>query len=191
MDTLEMIVRELIESDTEEEWFEFKENWYDPSQLGEYISALSNVAAMMGLEKSYMVWGVNNDTHEIVGTKFNHHIDLKNEPLSHFLARQMNPYVDFSFSECFLDGKRIVVTIPFRSILEDAGEQIGQHAVHLNPIRQQIVNEMRKNPNITQKELVSLTGKSSTTIANHIAFLKKNRIIERIGQPRNGWWKVL
>ena len=30
MDTLEMIVRELIESDTEEEWFEFKENWYDP-----------------------------------------------------------------------------------------------------------------------------------------------------------------
>lgn len=85
----------------------------------------------------------------------------------------------------------IVVTIPFRSILEDAGEQIGQHAVHLNPIRQQIVNEMRKNPNITQKELVSLTGKSSTTIANHIAFLKKNRIIERIGQPRNGWWKVL
>ena len=73
MDTLEMIVRELIESDTEEEWFEFKENWYDPSQLGEYISALSNVAAMMGLEKSYMVWGVNNETHKIVGTKFNHH----------------------------------------------------------------------------------------------------------------------
>ncbi|WP_270707271.1 hypothetical protein [Clostridium fessum] len=29
----------------EQEWFEFKENWFQPEVLGEYVSALSNAAA--------------------------------------------------------------------------------------------------------------------------------------------------
>jgi len=32
----------------EKEWFEFKENWFVPDELGEYISALSNSAAIEG-----------------------------------------------------------------------------------------------------------------------------------------------
>ncbi len=34
------IIKELISYTSEEEWFEFKENWYDPNGLGEYISSL-------------------------------------------------------------------------------------------------------------------------------------------------------
>ena len=33
-------IKELLEFPEERMWFEFKENWYDPNQLGEYISAL-------------------------------------------------------------------------------------------------------------------------------------------------------
>ncbi len=39
------IVLDLSVSDDEQEWFEFKENWFQPDVLGEYVSALSNVAA--------------------------------------------------------------------------------------------------------------------------------------------------
>ena len=45
MKKLEKIVRSLCDKDNEQEWFEFKENWFEPVQLGEYISALSNAAA--------------------------------------------------------------------------------------------------------------------------------------------------
>lgn len=42
---LEKKVRELIAYPNERNWFEFKENWYEPSALGEYISSMSNAAA--------------------------------------------------------------------------------------------------------------------------------------------------
>lgn len=31
MDNLKALVKQLIEYPTEEEWFEFKENWYEPT----------------------------------------------------------------------------------------------------------------------------------------------------------------
>ncbi len=64
------IVKELIEYPREANWFEFKENWYKPTGIGEYISSLSNAAVLEGQEFGYLVWGVNNDTHEITGTNF-------------------------------------------------------------------------------------------------------------------------
>ena len=50
-------VRELIAYPNERNWFEFKENWYEPNALGEYISAMSNAAALEGEEYAYFVWG--------------------------------------------------------------------------------------------------------------------------------------
>lgn len=41
-------IKTLISDDSEAEWVEYKENWYEPEQLGEYISALSNRATMKG-----------------------------------------------------------------------------------------------------------------------------------------------
>ena len=48
MNKLENIVKKLIDRESEEEWFEFKENWYSPKDIGDYISSLSNAAAMSG-----------------------------------------------------------------------------------------------------------------------------------------------
>ncbi|MCD8106122.1 MAG: ATP-binding protein [Lachnospiraceae bacterium] len=55
------IVKELISLPNEEEWFEFKENWYEPAGIGEYISSLSNTAAMLGKDQAYLIWGITND----------------------------------------------------------------------------------------------------------------------------------
>lgn len=113
MDDLKKIVQLLLSNVSEEEWYEFKENWYDAVGIGEYISSLSNAAAMYGEECAYLIWGVNNDTHEVMGTTFNYHMDVKNEPLQHFLARQITPDVGFGFAEITMKGKRVVVlTIP-------------------------------------------------------------------------------
>ena len=108
-DNLESIVKDLIAHTHEEEWFEFKENWFESHALGEYISALSNVAALLGREYSYLVWGVENNSHKVVGTSFDYHRDVSNEPLQHYLARLVKPDIGFEFQEIMFENKRIVV----------------------------------------------------------------------------------
>ncbi|HED05107.1 MAG TPA: hypothetical protein ENI61_00300 [Ignavibacteria bacterium] len=55
----------------ENEVVEFKGNNKDPQEIGEYISALSNSAALHNKPFAYICWGIENKTHQIVGTDFN------------------------------------------------------------------------------------------------------------------------
>ena len=90
-----------------------KESWFDQTQLGQYISALSNSAAIEGRKNAYFVWGIHNDTYSVTGTTFNSNMDIKNEPLKHFLARQITPDLNFTFNETVYEEKKFVVlTIP-------------------------------------------------------------------------------
>ena len=80
MVNIEKLVLDLCAYDDEQEWFEFKENWFQPEVLGEYVSALSNAAAFHYKAQAYFVWGVNDETHEVVGTTFNQYGDYNKEP---------------------------------------------------------------------------------------------------------------
>lgn len=131
-------VRVLIEYPTEANWFEFKENWYEPNGIGEYISSLSNAAALEGQPFGYLVWGVNNETHELTNTKFDFRVDVRDEPLEHYLARKVMPDNNFSFHEILLDGKRVVImVVPAASRIPTSFEgnrylRIGSSKVNLN-----------------------------------------------------------
>ncbi|MBQ3388285.1 MAG: putative DNA binding domain-containing protein [Thermoguttaceae bacterium] len=108
---IKSIVQELCTYEDEQEWFEFKENWFQPDGLGEYISAMSNAAAVHSKENAFFVWGVSDKNHRIVGTKFNQYRDYHNEPYQNYLARHLSPSINFSFEETEIDGKRIVVLV--------------------------------------------------------------------------------
>ena len=108
---IKSIVKELCAYDDEQEWFEFKENWFQPETLGEYVSAMSNAAAFHYKKYAYFVWGVNNDTHKIVGTTFNQYCEYNKEPYQNYLARNLSPSVNFSFEEETIDGNRVVVLV--------------------------------------------------------------------------------
>ena len=104
-------INELRGYNEEQEWFEFKENWFEPDTLGEYVSALSNAAAFHHKEKGYFIWGVNDVTHEIVGTTFNQYRDCNKEPYQNYLARNLSPSVNFEFEEIEIDNNRVVVLV--------------------------------------------------------------------------------
>ena len=55
---------------TEMEWLEFKRNRCEPEQLGEYLSALANSACLAGQRSGYLIFGIDDETHEVVGTNF-------------------------------------------------------------------------------------------------------------------------
>ena len=97
---LKEIFFDCVSCSDEYEWFEFKSNHVSPDDIGTYISALSNSAAMLGREDSYVFFGVDDKTHEIKGTTFNQNESVNgNEPLQHYLARQLSPSVAFYFEE--------------------------------------------------------------------------------------------
>ena len=52
------LVRELCKLPRETEWVEFKGNNKNPQEIGEYLSALANAAALNGKANAYMVWGI-------------------------------------------------------------------------------------------------------------------------------------
>lgn len=52
-------------------WVEFKQNRYEPQELGEYLSALANSACLESEPRGFLVFGIQDATHDIVGTRFN------------------------------------------------------------------------------------------------------------------------
>lgn len=69
---LEYILQNLRNLTAENEIVEFKEakNGYDFSKLGKYFSALSNEANLKGRPYAWLVFGVENKKHAIVGSQF-------------------------------------------------------------------------------------------------------------------------
>lgn len=74
MDTAELIalLDHLRDLDMENEVVEFKEakNDFDFRKLGRYFSALSNEANLKKVKSAWLVFGVENERHEIVGTQY-------------------------------------------------------------------------------------------------------------------------
>ncbi len=104
------VVHELVALPVETGWLEFKHNNGDPQEIGEYISALANSAAIEGKSRAYLVWGVSNDNHEILGTTFEPSIKrIGNEELENWLLRQLSPKIDFRFHVVATDSKKVVV----------------------------------------------------------------------------------
>ncbi|OFZ86044.1 MAG: transcriptional regulator [Betaproteobacteria bacterium RBG_16_64_18] len=109
-DYLVSLVRELCKLPRETEWVEFKLNNADPQKIGEYLSALANAAALNGKAFAYLVWGVEDETHRIVGTSFSPAATRKgNEPLETWLLRLLTPKIHFRFHELTIDGATVVV----------------------------------------------------------------------------------
>jgi ATP-dependent DNA helicase RecG len=104
------LVRELYKLPHETEWVEFKVNNSDPQGIGEYISALANAAALNGKAHAYLLWGVENGSHEIVGTTFDPASARKgNEPLESWLLRLLTPKIHFRFDVVEVEERCVVI----------------------------------------------------------------------------------
>lgn len=69
---IKKVFNQLVSMPAETEVVEFKEakNTYDFTKLGKYFSALSNEANLKGLNCAWLVFGVVDKTHKIVGSNY-------------------------------------------------------------------------------------------------------------------------
>jgi ATP-dependent DNA helicase RecG len=113
-DKLLNILDQLRRLPCEEATVEFKLNWDRPEDIGEYLSALANAAALEHHDRAWMVWGVENWSQKVKGTSFDP-FSAKgegNQPLIMWLTQMTSPRPDFQFHEVqHPDGRLIMLEI--------------------------------------------------------------------------------
>lgn len=116
LEQLLSLLRELCRLPNETEWVEFKYNNAAPEIIGEYISALSNSAALVGKQAAYVVWGVNNDNHDVIGTNFKpSSARHKQQELESWLLQKTAPKIDFRFYEFVVSDEFPVVILEIQA----------------------------------------------------------------------------
>ena len=112
-DRWSLIIADLIKMPRETEWLEFKHNRFEPTEIGEYVSALANAAALCGQSAGYMIWGVEDSTSKLVGTTFRPFASKGsgNEDLYNWLSRLLAPKIAFEFVEMPISGMQIVLLV--------------------------------------------------------------------------------
>jgi len=109
-DHLTDLIRDLCALPNETEWVEFKTNNCHPDEIGKYVSALSNSAVLADQQFGYLVWGVENVTHEIIGTSFDPRKErIGAEELENWLLHLLTPEVSLRFDERAIDDTRVVM----------------------------------------------------------------------------------
>ena len=106
---LTLLLDRLLVQAGEHEWLEFKHN-DDPHTIGEYVSALANAAALDGEPFGYMVWGIENDTRRVVGTRFKPGAaKVGAQILDLWLHQYLRPKLDCRFDAFDYQGQPVVV----------------------------------------------------------------------------------
>src|SRR4051794_26218017 len=104
------LIRDLAALPNETEWVEFKQNNAEPQEIGEYLSALSNSAALHGKSQAYLIWGINDITHDLVGTSFRPRATkVKGQELENWLFTQLHPQIHFQTHEVEQGERHFVI----------------------------------------------------------------------------------
>ena len=116
MENLDRLVNELRKLPNETPWVEFKHNNYDPVMIGQSVSALANSAALQEKSFAYMLWGIDDMTHEIIGTDYNLQTLKKgNQELENWLRYLLSKNADFEFHNVRMNDKNVGVLIIYRA----------------------------------------------------------------------------
>lgn len=112
------LIDDLLAASTETACVEFKQNNSAPALIGKYISALANAAALEEEHFGYVVWGVRDSDHAVIGTNFDPHSVVQNgQPLPFWLAQRLTPDVAFRFQIVAHPGGPVVLlTVPAATV---------------------------------------------------------------------------
>ena len=93
--------KKFLKQNDESEILDFKENLDSAKQIGEYVSALGNSAIIIGKPAAYLVWGIEDLSKKVVGTKFNPYTAKANKetkmPLIKYVETYLSPRLDLNW----------------------------------------------------------------------------------------------
>jgi predicted HTH transcriptional regulator len=197
------------------EWIEFKQNNEDPQEIGEYVSALANSAALNGRASGYLVWGVADATHEIVGTTFNpSHVKKGNEELENWLSHLLTPRIDFHFHEFDTEAHLQIVILEVACAVRQPVRFSGQEYVRIGTYKKSLKDYPEKERDLWRlfektpfETIVAKQNQSESEVLNLLDYMsyyellhqpipEKKNILQRFEEEgfivRNdsGYWDI-
>jgi ATP-dependent DNA helicase RecG len=181
------LVNELRGLPRETEWVEFKINNANPQEIGEYISALANSAALNGKAHGYAVWGIHDESHEIVGTVFSPSAARKGgEPLETWLLRMLEPQVHFRFHELVIEEKAVVlleICRAFRDPVRFGGEAFIRIGQVTKPLRRVLAYERKLRHVLDETPFEDLVAAEHVEADDVLGLLDYPAYFELMQQP--------
>lgn len=149
-DELRILLSEFRSFPSETEWLEFKVN--NAQEIGEYISALSNAACIHDKEYGYIVFGIDDKTHRIIGTTFTPYQKGKgNEDLISWITRLLDPRIHFDHFEFDAEGEPIVI-IRIRAATNTPVKFSGVPYIRIGSYKKRLAEHPEKERLIWMKE---------------------------------------
>lgn len=185
-DYLRRVVVELASQPAESSWFEFKLNDADPEVIGGNISALSNSAILEKRDRAWLIWGVRDESREIVGTTFSPESAMVgNQNLDHWLVQRLAPHPEIRFESVEVKGNKVVVL----ELLPAAGQptrfkneefvRVGSNTRNLRELpewERAIWEQLNRTPFEKRLSLVDVSPARVLEVLDHEAFFRILRI---------------
>ena len=151
---LQKLTERLTSISRESETVEFKANFHSKEEIGERISALSNSACLEKQPFAYLVFGIDDKTHRIVGTNFrSKEFMIGNEELELWLLNRLNPKIDFQCFD-FLYAENIHVALYKIPAAENIPVKfLNESYIRINSSTRKLINYPDKEKQIWKNEL--------------------------------------
>lgn len=137
----EAFISHLCEMPSETSWFEFKVDTFNPETVGKYVSGMANAAMLARKQHAFMIWGIENNTHRIVGTnvrlataKGSGEIDLL-----FWLSQKLRPKINLSIETINIADKRVemlVIEPGYQHPVSFDGQEYIRVGSSLTPLRE-------------------------------------------------------
>lgn len=109
------LIDQLRAKPAESEWFEFKRSKCSSEQIGQYLSALANSACYLYEPYGYLIFGIDDETHEVANTDYEplNEKGAGNQDLLIWLQANLEPRIGFrQYAVDHPDGRVYVFRIP-------------------------------------------------------------------------------
>ena len=105
---------------------EFKQDNADPKLIAKLCSALSNSARVEQKDCAYVLWGIHDKDHRILGTQFDPETKtVGNQAFQLWLAQRLSPSIAFTFRAVnHPDGRVVILEIPAATTAPVASDDI-------------------------------------------------------------------
>ena len=106
---------------------------------------------------------------------------------------ESGPFIEFMLGEILDTVRRHQgepLNAPANDTVSDTANDTVNDTVKTTPTQEGIIDLVRKNPLSTYDELAAQLGVGRATIARNIAILKDRGVLVRVGEDKNGYWKL-
>ena len=137
----EAFISHLCEMPSETSWLEFKVGTFNAETVGKYVSGMANAAMLARKQHAFMIWGIENGTHNIVGTdvRLETAKGSGNTDFLFWLSQKLRPKINVTIETIFIDNKRLemlVIDPGYQQPVSFDGQEYIRVGSNLTPLRE-------------------------------------------------------